>query len=515
MLIKIFCLLFLFASNLYAISKIQIRKLFKAGQFKKVVSIYEKYPSKFNEGILLRMLSLSYQKLNKKEESVASCTSAAINFEDKYCYKYLQKIKNDDLKTYQFGLAIHHYHSGNSSLAFQFFYKVIDQDPEHNRSRAYLFKIMRQMKQSDYAWEQYDLLSKKPKFIRKAEKRFKRQISRQEYVYTKLNQELIIKDHNVIYFYLLSTTKPIRQDALKFLKDYYQQRLDARGADPKLLLRMANLIHIGGDSIGAKDFLLEIEDVIGKPVHLLSMDSLYRRIEKKIPGSNQMVKNRDKSLEVEDSSSTQKNKTPSIKLSFDTANYKSLHKQHNLSAIPSSDINLATVEDLSPIHAAEKEVYNRLSKDPSDYEKRWILKEIDRIDNELLSNENTATAREAFLKSERGQALTKQVERLEKELRRKDKQNAKIFQGEHSKFKKSMKSAQSIQEQRRAFLGWVDRWYRLSNSKNINLETQGAINAYQKTPEGQRLSKDVIEMGLKLKMKPANLDLPDEFLHLR
>ena len=74
-----------------------------------------------------------------------------------------------------------------------------------------------------------------------------------------------------------------------------------------------------------------------------------------------------------------------------------------------------------------------------------------------------------------------------------------------------MKSAQSIQEQRRAFLGWVDRWYRLSNSKNINLETQGAINAYQKTPEGQRLSKDVIEMGLKLKMKPANLDLPEEF----
>ena len=100
-------------------------------------------------------------------------------------------------------------------------------------------------------------------------------------MYTKLNQELIIKDHNVIYFYLLSTTKPIRQDALKFLKDYYQQRLDARGADPKLLLRMANLIHIGGDSIGAKDFLLEIEDVIGKPVHLLSMDSLYRRIEKR------------------------------------------------------------------------------------------------------------------------------------------------------------------------------------------------------------------------------------------
>ena len=91
--IKNFCLLLLFASNLYAISKVQIRKLFKAGQFRKVVSIYEKYPSKFNEGILLRMLSLSYQKLNMKEESVASCTSAAINFEDKYCYKYLQKIK--------------------------------------------------------------------------------------------------------------------------------------------------------------------------------------------------------------------------------------------------------------------------------------------------------------------------------------------------------------------------------------------------------------------------------------
>ncbi len=515
MFLKNLLILLLVASNSYAISTIKIRKFFKAGQYNKVIAAYEKYPSKFNEGILLRLLSLSYQKLNKKEESVASCASSAINFEDKYCYKYLQKVKTEDLKTYQFGLAIHHYNSGNSPLAFQFFYKVIDQDPEHNRSRAYLFKIMRQMKQSDYAWEQYDLLSKKPKFIRKEEKRFKRQILRQEYVYTKLNQELIIKDHNAIYFYLLSTTKPIRQDALKLLKDYYQKRLDARGADPKLLLRMANLIHIGGDSIQAKDFLLEIEDVIGKPVHLLSMDSLYRRIEKRIPASNQVAKNRQKNLGVEDSSSTQERKTPSIKLTFNSANYKSLHKQHNLSALPSSDINLATVDDLNPIHAAEKEVYNRLSKNPSDYEKRWILKEIDRIDDELLLNENTTAAREAFLQTARGQALTKQVQKLEKELHRKDKQNARIFEGEHSKFKKSMKSAQSTQDQRRAFLGWVDRWYRLSNSNHVNLETQGAINAYQKTPEGQRLTKDVIEMGLKLKMKPANLDLPEEFLHLR
>ena len=192
---------------------------------------------------------------------------------------------------------------------------------------------------------------------------------------------------------------------------------------------MANLIHIGGDFIRAKDFLLEIEDVIGKLVHLLSMDSLYRRIERFQVVIMVKIVIRIEELKTHHQP---KNKTPSLKLSFDTANYKSLHKQHNLSALPSSDINLATVEDLSQIHAAEREVYNRLSKDPSDYEKRWILKEIDRIDNELLSNENTATAREAFLKSERGQALTKQVERLEKELRRKYKKNARIFKGEHS-----------------------------------------------------------------------------------
>ena len=505
--------LFLLSSNIYSFSKIQIRKLFKAEQFSKIVSIYEKYPSKFNEGVLLRILSLSFQKLNKTEESVASCASAAINFEDKYCYRYLKKIKNEDLKTYQFGLAIHHYNSGNSPLAFEFFYKVIEQDPEHNRSRAYLFKIMKQMKQSDYAWEQYDLIVQKPKFIQKEEKRFKRQILRQEHVYTKLKKDLIVKDHNAIYFYLLSTNKPIREDALRLLKDYYQKRLDARGADPKLLLRMANLIHIGGDSIKARDFLLEIEDVIGKPIHLLSMDSLYKRIEKRIPGSKPVTQNYKKDSDKE--SSPDEKETPKINLSFDSTNYKSLHKQHNLSALPSSDINLATVDDLSPIYAAEKEVYRRLSKNPSEYEKRWILKEIDRIDNELLFNDNTAAARESFLNTKRGKALIKEVEKIERELRRKDKQKAKIFKGEHQKFKQSMKSAKSVPAQRRAFLGWVDRWYRLSNSNHVNLETQGAINAYQKSPEGQRLTKDVLEMGLKLKLKPANLDLPEEFLHLR
>ena len=508
--IKQFLILFFFVSNLFAFNKIQIRKLFKAGQFNKIISIYEKYPSKFNEGMLLRLLSISYQKLNKKEESVSSCASSAINFEDKYCYKYLRKIKNEDLKIYQFGLAIYHYNAGNAPLAFQFFYKVIEQDPEHERSRAYLFKIMREMKQLDYAWEQYDQLLKKPKFIQKEEKRFKKQILRQEYVYTKLKKELLTQDHNTIYFYLLSTTKPIRQEALILLKDYYQKRLDARGADPKLLLRMANLLHIGGDSPKARDLLLEIEDIIGKPIHLLSMDSLYRRIEKKIPGAKQVSKN----LRNEDSSSIQEKKAPSIKLTFDPTNYKSLHKQHNLASLPSSDIKLATADDLSPIYTAEKEVYKRLSKNPSDYEKRWILKEIDRIDNELLFNENTVAAREAFLKTPRGKALAKKVVTLEKELQRKDKKNAKIFKGEHSKFKESMKSAKSIQEQRRVFVSWVDRWYRLSNSNHVNLETQGAINAYQKTPEGQRLSKDVIEIAKKLKLKPADLDLPEDFLHL-
>ena len=82
--IKQFLILFFFVSNLFAFNKIQIRKLFKAGQFNKIISIYEKYPSKFNEGMLLRLLSISYQKLNKKEESVSSCASSAINFEDKY-----------------------------------------------------------------------------------------------------------------------------------------------------------------------------------------------------------------------------------------------------------------------------------------------------------------------------------------------------------------------------------------------------------------------------------------------
>ena len=42
------------------------------------------------------------------------------------------------------------------------------------------------------------------------------------------------------------------------------------------------------------------------------------------------------------------------------------------------------------------------------------------------------------------------------------------------------------------------------DANHVNLETQGAINAYQKTPEGQRLTKDVIEMGLKLKIQLYN-----------
>ena len=103
------------------------------------------------------------------------------------------------------------------------------------------------MKQSDYAWEQYDLIVQKPKFIHKEENDLKDKFLDKNMFIQNLKKDLIVKDHNAIYFYLLSTNKPIREDALRFLKDYYQKRLDARGADPNLL-RMANLIHIGGDS---------------------------------------------------------------------------------------------------------------------------------------------------------------------------------------------------------------------------------------------------------------------------
>ena len=126
----------------------------------------------------------------------------------------LKKIKNEDLKTYQFGLAIHHYNSGNSPLAFQFFYKVIEQDPDILES--YLFKIMKQMKQSDYAWEQHDLIVQKPKFIHKEENDLKDKFLDKNMFIQNLKKDLIVKDHNAIYFYLLSTNKPIREDALRF-----------------------------------------------------------------------------------------------------------------------------------------------------------------------------------------------------------------------------------------------------------------------------------------------------------
>ena len=102
------------------------------------------------------------------------------------------------------------------------------------------------------------------------------------------------------------------------------------------------------------------------------MDSLHKRIEKRIPGSKtsnaKLQKDSDKEL------SPDEKETPKINLSFDSSNYKSLHKQHNLSALPSSDINLATVNDLSPIYAAEKEVYRRLSKNPQNMKNAGSLR---------------------------------------------------------------------------------------------------------------------------------------------
>ena len=57
-----------------------------------------------------------------------------------------------------------------------------------------------------------------------------------------------------------------------------------------------------------------------------------------------------------------------------------------------------------------------------------------------------------FSNTKRGKALIKEVEKLEKELRRKDKQKAKIFAGERQKFNQSMKSANSFQPSEELFL---------------------------------------------------------------
>jgi len=508
-----------------AVNRLHVKKAFQSNNFDRIVSWGEKYPSLFSNSQMAQLLAISFEKLNRTDEAVSACSKAALEYENKYCYKFLRGIRKENPGAYNLGLAKYHFKVGNTKKAFQYFYKVVQSEPANQEARRFLTRIFQYLNNYDLMWEQGQYVTETDFEFNKVWRRLESQIRQLRFSFKNHKGDYGDKDIKSVNLYVLSTKSP-RKDAIDFLESTYDKIEERRGNSETLRLKRANLLFAREKYSELKTYLESIKPAIESNVSKLSYQSLVDRLANRLQKPEELqVASRNSSVSSNGGGqSSNVAASPAGGLSesggFSAEDLKKLRdnfptKKFNLTPIDAPDIALANANDLSPIHRAVDKIEERLSSNPTEYEQRFLVKEMERLDNELIRRENSEAARNMFLESARGKKIYAKYEELQRSFEARDRQNARQFAGEYDRFMNSVNSAPNKRIKKLRFLGYLDRWYKLSTSDKVNLETQGAINAFRKTAEGRRLAREVLKMGTEMGLKPPNLEMPEEWLQDR
>ena len=505
-----------FGGEFEALDRLDIKKAFRARKFKVVLGMYNKYPSLFSSGESLYFLAFSLAKLGNLSDGVAACARAAIEMKDRPCYKFLQNMRQKDLGSYRLGLAKHHFESGDLKKAFNYFYHQIQKKPTSQLPRIYLVRILSALQQKDFVVEQLQEVHGNPESLHPIKAGLEQELKQLRHSVSRIQPPFSEEMERGFYLYALTNDKP-RLEILSYLHALYRGALSTSDGSLRVKLKLGNILLIQGEIALLKDGLKELDSANLQPLYSLSLASLKRRLAKAIGKQTSLsfaktleegkiwVPSKDKELKL--------NSAPKLDpVGLETS--VSASQKHDLRALDLGELKLATPDDLSPIQRLVKIIKERLSRPLNDYEKRWMLKEMDQADSELMKHENSSQARELYGRSPEGREIRKEFEKLQSQFEVEDRKNSAQFKGEYESFRQAMSSSLP-RRKRKVFMRFMERWWRLSQGDGVSLVTQGAMNAYRKTKEGQKLAREVYKMGLELKLKPPGLEMDESFFQDR
>ena len=504
-------LLQLFPLN--ALDRIDVKAAWQKKNYALVIGMSEKYPSLFNSGELAFLLAQSLLEIKKVHEAASVCFKAAIQEKHEGCYSLLRDIRKSSPREYRFGLGKANFELGDMGKSFRAFYSLIDENPDDQNVRNFLVKIFKYLQENDQVWEQLQYIKEPSQELESYATKISNQVLNIGNRLEKNPSLLQEKWQDGIYLYAIASKKPTT-DAVSFLKSLYEKKLTAEPDLLGLRLRLANLFFAQKKIENAKNAIQELEKEPLSARLTLSLSSLKLRMS--LENETELAQS---DLPSANESTKKEQSPPKALVSFETkdsfSRIISEVKKLNLSPVDLSELPLATASDLGPIQRVEDAIRSRLDAATSDYEKRYLIIEIDRAENELLIRESSAEALDSYLRSPKGRAMRKLVEKYESEFEPADRENSKQFNGEYDRFQKAISTSKSEKERKRVLQGFLDRWWRLSEGEGVNLLTQGALKAYSESREGKKLAREVYKLGLELKLNPTNLKLGEAFFQDR
>jgi len=508
-----FILFFLFHLSPSCIDRIDVKTAWQQRQYSKIIRISQKYPSLFSAGEMRYYLAHSFFSRNQFREAASVCAKAAFESQLQECYVLLRNLRKSSPLDYRFGLGKAHFELGDMKKAFRSFYTLLEENREDQESRAYLVRIFQYLQNHDQAWEQLQYLDTQPRDLKSYLEKIERRVAQLDKQFSGKRATFQEEWEAGIYLYVLVSNSPSKE-SIEFLRGLYSKRLNEEPGHFTTRVKLANLLFAQKKMTETREAVRQLESQPLSPALNLSLLSLKFRLGDQIAlrGEEPELKNTHSGPNAH--GQTHDSKTAYPKSKKETKRVSEV-KKLNLKPLDLSELALATASDLSPIHRLESEVKSRLTKASSDYEKRYLVKEIDRAENELLKREGSSAALQAYLNSPKGQELKRAVQEQEAAFAPVDRENAKQFQGEYNRFQEAMGQSANLREKKKTYQRFLDRWWRLSQGDDVNLLTQGAMKAYADTSEGRKLAREVYQIGLELNLKPPHLEMSESYFQDR
>jgi tetratricopeptide (TPR) repeat protein len=463
-----------------------ISQAYQKKNYGAVVGLYDKYMAVFNQNAnYLSLLGESYLHLEKKPDAIKVCMRSMQLEQTRRCSLILGRLRSEDEKFYERTLADFFLEIGDRDQAFLKYYRLHRIDPDDKHYRIGFAKIFAWQGLWDFVQEQIweiGSAAEVQELLKRLEERGRRLRRYCDFYKDKLGPE----HGDNVYEYVFYEQKNLAP-FVDFALDYYKTQLEETGFSERMVLRYANLLFLKGKKDELRDYLKEYGSMIGTPQYVLSLNSLVRRMvmpeEEKEPEDDKGEQETDKEVEVV---------LPKIVMTPQAAPDS---RPMDLTPFDFSAIDLATTDDLSPFKSLHTEFLQRMSQNPTDYEKRFIYSQINDKMYTLMTDSPDVVDRPVYqyFNSPEGKIFYEKLQKLEGPILEADKRNSQFFSGEYQRFNDTVGKFKTQMDKKDALKGFYLKWKKLA--EHPNLEVKHAWTHYtEETPEGKHLMRRVFEL---------------------
>jgi hypothetical protein len=501
----LFHLLFLTAAHQnHCESTIDVVKAYKEQNFKKILELNDKFPALFSEPREMVMLARAYFSLKQNPHAVYTCALSMDIQRTNACNNILKLIQTSNVEDFDYGVAMYYFEKQDFENAFIKYSKLLAEHPKNEDYRIWLVKTLFRLGYVDYAQEQLWELPPHNSTAQTLQRNF--DIKRKNLERYIRNSKMLTPDKEEIYYQFLFLTQTADPEILKFLLTLYNSKIEERFSE-KFILRITNLHLLNKEFKKVEEMLREIGPKIVRPMHILSYQSLKKRLDLERRKHRLAMKE----LELQDElRKTGKDVLTAEKLS------KPLELTEQNDPIPPldiGDVKFANPGNFTAFNNIHAQFADALSSKPSMFQKRWLFHQLDQAENLILESQEAQDALDAYAKTPEGREFEEQVDALHEEILAEDQKNAVKFNGELNRFQRNMSIAKTKDQKLQILKNYIAKWDQIANGSEADLESQGAFIAYGDTEEGKKLKKEVYELVKEFNIIPPSMTIDPEFLN--